>query len=148
MDRANTTTLHFAETKSRFRYLSQHEWSDGDFQFSFMNEKKSEHFPGSNVKVVQAGGYVVLHSQHKQREQHDVKVVALINHDEMDIEFYQHIEGCKNFTIYQAYYESCQYAYIAEYFVPEKDQAILVDMLKKRPCVEAAQYRECVGTEA
>src|SRR5258706_15390512 len=45
-----------AGTKNRFRYISQHEWPDKDFQFSFMDERRSEHFPEHNVTLVQTGG--------------------------------------------------------------------------------------------
>ena len=28
------------QSKTKYRYVSKHEWSQRDFQFSFMNEKK------------------------------------------------------------------------------------------------------------
>src|SRR6185503_12146046 len=68
-------------TKSRFRYISRHEWPNQDFQFSFMDERKSEHFPEHNVKVVQTGGYVSLHVEKRiSPEDDDLKLIAFISH--------------------------------------------------------------------
>src|SRR5688500_19608854 len=59
-----TTLLQHAGTKSKFRYISKHEWLEGDFNFTFMNQKRSEHFPEHNVKVVQIGGYTLRSEEH------------------------------------------------------------------------------------
>ena len=60
---AETTILQQVETKGKYRYLSQHDWQDRDLHFSFMNDRKSEHFPEHNVKVVQIGGYTLLQTE-------------------------------------------------------------------------------------
>jgi hypothetical protein len=136
------------DTKSRFSYVSHHEWSSQDFQFSFMNERKSEHFPEHNVKVVQMGGYTPLQVQrdHK-REYEGSKVMAFIGHSESDIEFYKQAADYDYLNIYQAYYESCAYAYVMEFFIPGKDVSGFIDQLKKRPGVETGVYKECMVTK-
>src|SRR5258706_3434630 len=88
-----TTLQQQAGTKGRFKYISQHEWPQEDFQFAFMVERKgSEHFPDPNVKVVQAGGYALIQFNSKHNEMSEnVKVVAFISHRENDIDFYRQL---------------------------------------------------------
>ncbi len=134
-----------AGTKNRFRYISQHEWPDQDFQFSFMDERRSEHFPEHNVKVVQTGGYIPLHVEKRHAEDDgDVKLISFISHNENDIEFYRRLTLYRHLNIYQAFYESCSYGYVLEFFVPEKDADELLFQLKQRPCAtETGIYKEC-----
>ncbi len=131
-------------TKSRFQYISRHEWPDKDFQFSFMDERKSEHFPEHNVRVVQTGGYVPLHVEKRHPEEDaDIKLIAFISHNETDIEFYRNLPLYHHLNIYQAFYESCSFGYVMEFFVSEKDVDDLLLRLKQRTGVETGIYREC-----
>jgi hypothetical protein len=132
-------------TKSRFRYISHHEWPDQDFQFSFMDERRSEHFPEHNVKVVQTGGYIPLYVEKRQPEEdNDVKLIAFISHNETDIEFYRRLPHYHRLHIYQAFYESCSFGYVMEISISEKDADDLILQLKQRPGVETGIYRECL----
>jgi hypothetical protein len=131
-------------TKSRFRYISYHEWPDQDFQFSFMDERRSEHFPEHNVKVVQTGGYIPLQSESRHPEgDGDLKLMAFISHNETDIEFYRSLSLYHHLNIYQAFYESCSYGYVLEFSVSEKNADELLLQLKQRTCAETGIYREC-----
>ena len=131
-------------TKNRYRYISQHAWPDKDFQFSFMDERRSEHFPEHNVKVVQTGGYIPLHvDKRRPEEDGDAKLISFISHNETDIDFYRQLSLYNHLNIYQAFYESCAYGYVMEFFVPEKDADELMLQLKQRPGVETGIYREC-----
>ena len=131
-------------TKSRFRYLSQHEWPDKDFQFSFMDERRSEHFPEHNARVVQIGGYIGLQTgKPRLEEDTDVKLIAFVSHNETDIEFYRKLPLYHHLNMYQAFYESCSFGYVLEFFVPEKDADDLLLQLKQRSGVETGLYREC-----
>lgn len=142
---SEVTLQQQAETKSRYRYISQHKWPDQDFQFSFMNERRSEHFPEHNVKVVQAGGYISLQVECMHNEDNgDIKLIAFVGHNETDIDFYRQLSLYRHLNIHQAYYESCTYGYIMEFFVPEADVAELVQQLKQRPGVETGIYKECL----
>lgn len=133
-----------AETKTRFRYISKHEWTDADFHFTFMNERRSEHFPEHNVKVVQAGGYLPLEIKRKHSEEDgEVKLIAFVGHDENDIDFYRGL-ACNDLNIHQAFYESCTYGYVMEFFVADNDAAELLRQLKQRPGVETSIYKECL----
>ncbi len=131
--------------RNKFRFVSKHEWADRDFHFSFMNEKKSEHFPEHNVRVVQTGGYIPLHTKKRSREENDdTRLIAFISHDENDIDYYRRIALYRHLEIYQAYYESCTYGYVLEFFVPEADAGVLLLLLKQRPGVEAGIYKDCL----
>jgi len=131
------------ETKNKYRYVSQHESPDGDFNFRFMNERKSEHFLEQQVRVIQIGGYVCL--QFKKRNDIDdsrVRLIAFVGHNETDIDFYRQIPIDGHLDIYQAYYESCNYGYVLEFFIPETDAEDLILQLKQRLHVEAGIYKE------
>ncbi len=132
------------DTKARFRYVSQHEWHSFDFDFRFMDDRKSEHFPEQQVKVVQIGGYVpVQFIKRYDADETGVRVIAFISHNETDIDFYRQLPLNGHLDIYQAYYESCSFGYILEFFIPEADAAALLFQLKQRLTVEAGIYKEC-----
>jgi hypothetical protein len=146
-NKKNDQTLQqlMTETKNKFRYISQHEWPDGDFHFTFMTERRSEHFPEHNVKVVQAGGYLPLQVKRRHHEEDgEIKLIAFISHDDVDIDFYRGLALSGNLNIYQAYYESCAYGYIMEFFVPETEADALIRQLKQRSGVETGMYKECL----
>ncbi len=132
-------------SKNRFRYISTHEWSEQDIQFSFMTNKKVEHFPEHSVRVVQIGGYVPFQIKKKHNEdENDVKVMAFIGHNENDLDFYTQLPQAKHLNIFQAFYENCTFAYIMEFFVSESDAAELLQILKQRSGVEVGIYKECL----
>jgi len=145
---ASALQQQLAETKARFRYVSQHEWTDADFHFTFMNERRSEHFPEHNVKVVQAGGYLPLEIKRKGGEEEgEVRLIAFIGHNENDIDFYRDLSS-NDINIHQAFYESCMYGYVIEFFVEENNADQLLRQLKQRPGVETGIYKECIGQHA
>ena len=132
-------------TRNKFRYLSKHEWPDRDFNFSFVNDKKSEQFPEHNVRVVQVGGYTPINSRkRKVEESEDTHLIAFISHEETDIDHYRRISLYRHLEIHQAYYENCAYGYVLEFFVPDADAGVLLLLLKQRPGVEAGIYKDCL----
>lgn len=133
------------EIKTKFRYVSQHESPDGDFNFRFINDRKSEHFLEQQVRIVQIGGYIPL--QFKKRNDSDdsnARLIAFISHNETDIDFFRQLPITGHLNIYQAYYESCSYGYVMEFFVPETDAEELLLQLKQRLTVEAGVYKEAL----
>jgi hypothetical protein len=133
--------------KNKFRYLSRHEWSDRDFHFSFLNEKKSELFTENRVRVVQLGGYVPLPSEKIiSKQDDDALLVAFISHSETSIDFYKQLPGFHQLDIYQAYYESCAYGYILEFHIAEGGAEELLLQLQQRPGIETGVYKECAVT--
>jgi hypothetical protein len=132
------------DSKSRYKYLSQHEYEEQNFRFDFMQGRSSEHFPDQKVKVEQLGGYTPLDASHFHHDEGaDIKTIAFISHRENDIGFYRALPH-RHLNIYQAYYESCAYGYILEFFTPEAEASELLRELKKRPGIEVAAYRECL----
>ena len=136
------------ETKNKFKYISQHEWSDADFDFTFMNERKSDSFPDHTVRVIQTGGYIPVQTQRKRNtENGDLKIIAFIGHDEREMNFYTELSPLyTSLNMYQAYYESCLYSYVLEFFVKEKNFQELMSQLKQRPGVETGVYKDCLVT--
>jgi hypothetical protein len=131
-------------TKNKYKYVSQHEWPEADFQFSFMEGRTSETFPEHFVKVVQAGGYTPVQVNRKAHEESNlVKVIAFLSHNDYDISFYKDLPLYKYLNIYEAYYENCNYGHILEFFVQEKNWAELTKELKARPGIEMGTYTEC-----
>ncbi len=132
-------------TKTKYRYVSQHESPNGDFNFRFMNDRKSEHFPEQPVRVVQIGGYITV--QFKKRDDSDesqVRVIAFVSHNETDIDYYRQLPIDGHLNIYQAYYESCTYGYVLEFFLPETDTEELLGHLKQRLAVEVGIYKDAL----
>ena len=132
-----------ADSKARYRYVSQHEWPDHDFNFKFMGDRKSEHFPDHPVRVVQIGGYAPMKPGKRfTAEDNQVRLIAFLGHNNTDIDFYQTLPFVQHFELYQAYYESCHYGYVVELFVQEEDAEELLTQLNQRPGLEAGIYRE------
>ncbi len=133
-------------TKNRFRFISRHEWTEQDIQFSFMNNKRAEHFPEHSVRVVQIGGYIPFLIKKKNNIEEDgfVKLMAFIGHNENDIDFYSQLPQARHSNIYQAFYENCTYGYVMEFFIAEKESAELLALLKQRSGVDVGIYKECL----
>ncbi len=135
---------HITSRKNKLNYLSQHEWDDPGSNFTFMSGRKSEHFPEHNVRVTQLGGYLLLDSPKAgQAREGDIKLIAFIGHEETDTSFYLQLPY-HSLRINQAYYESCLYGYILEFFVTDNQADELLQQLRERPGVETGIYRECV----
>ena len=133
-------------TTGKYKYVSQHIYLQRqDMRFAFMTERNSDHFAEQKVKVVQTGGYMPLHIGCKHYDENtEVKIMAFISHQENNIEFYRRLLPQQRLNIYEAYYESCAYGYIIEFFTPETHAADLLDQLKKRLGVEVGIYKDCM----
>jgi hypothetical protein len=139
--------LQQALSKIRFKYVSQHIWPQDDFQFVFMKGRRSEHFPESRVKVVQAGGYTPLQIGHKKHDDDALKIMVFTTNAQTDIASLTNLQTYQSLNVYQAYYESSMYSYILEYFVQEMHAADLLQQLKMQTTgADIALYRECLVT--
>jgi hypothetical protein len=132
--------------KNKFRYVSQHPCPGADFNFAFMNKSRSEHFPEHNIRVVQVGGYILISGKKYAEKDGDVKMIAFLSHNEIDIDFYRRLPSFHHLDIYQAYYESCTYGHILEFWVAETDADELLLQLQQRHGVESGIYKECSVT--
>lgn len=127
---------------NRYKYISWQECPNEDFNFAFMKGNTTRYFPERNVKVVQLGGYIPIQINCRHARHNDIKVMVLISQNETDIGFYNTLP-CRQLNIYQAFYESCTYSYILEFFIAERNLAGLVELLKTRTGTETALYKEC-----
>jgi hypothetical protein len=134
-------------SKSRYKYVSKHTWDENAIQMAINNRQSVKHFPQHKVKLLQAGGYV-LAPQHKKNQLNDTgtRLILFIGHDERDMDFYKRIPGLENPVTYQAYYESCAFAYIMEYSVNAGEADGILQQLKLRQGIDAACYQECMVT--
>ena len=134
-----------ATTKCKFSYISQHEWPERDFHFTFINDRPSKYFPENKVKILQTGGYIPVQlKRSSQAENDDPRLIAFISHNETDIDFYKRLPLYNNLNIYQAYYESCSYGYVLEFFVSAMNLDELMLVLNHRPGVETGLFKECL----
>lgn len=129
--------------RSKFRYISQHECDATDFRFVFMKGRDRDHFPEHKARVVHAGGYALVQLDCPYTKiTDDVKVMAFVDHTNIDLDFY-HRQTYRHLNIYEAYYENCAYSYIFEFFLQQSDTPVLVEQLMSQPGVEVAVYKDC-----
>jgi len=135
-----------ANSRNRFKYISQQKCPEDNFQFAFMKGRHSENFPDCNVKVFQAGGYVPLQIECiHDTDAHDVKIMFFIMGAESEITLYRRLPFYRFLNIYEAYYQSCSYQYILEFFVDESNARDLVRQIKLRTSnSEIGVYKECL----
>jgi hypothetical protein len=134
-------------SKNRFKFMSMNEWPQDKFCFSFMEGRGSDYFPDHRVRVVQAGGYSPVHLECENPAHTETKILLMLNEDEVSRHTFSKMPY-HHLNIYQAYYQSCLYSHILEFFTGDGHAAELLDRLKKRflHC-EAGMYRECLVLE-
>jgi len=139
-----TSLLQQSFTRSRFNYVSKHHWPIDDFQFSFTNKRRSDFFHEQHVKVVQAGGYVELGKNFIPEAQSDLLVIlAFIDHNENDFEYYDELKHVSHLNKYQAFYENCLFGRVYEFFTTEENWPSLLAALKMKKGNESGLYRGC-----
>jgi hypothetical protein len=139
---ASTTLQQQVQTKGKYRFISKHQWPAADFQFSFMGRRKSDYFPDRTVKVVQIGGYLKTNGKATSGS-NSVTILAFLKHQEYDLEYYRQNGLCNLFNEYTAFYESCLYGNVFEFFTSEKQLPALLSYLKMKPDTEIAVYQKC-----
>ncbi|HET9430992.1 MAG TPA: hypothetical protein VFO70_07440 [Chitinophagaceae bacterium] len=130
--------------KPKYKFISRQVHDQLDFSFRFMKGRTAEHFAEQKVKVVQVGGYIPLQiGCPLPAESTDSKIVAFVSHDEIDLDFFRELSNYRYLNIFQAYYESCTYGHILEFFSKPSEASELLLQLKTRPGIEAALFKEC-----
>lgn len=133
------------EAKNKFRFVSAHVWPERDFHFTFINERPSKYFPENKVRILQAGGYKPIRIEKRRSAANaDNRILAFISHNETDIAFYQQLSLYSSLNIYQAFYESCTYGYVLDFFVSDMNMNELLHQLNLRTGLETGIYRECL----
>jgi hypothetical protein len=132
-----------AGSKSRYRFLSQHQWPSSDLHFSFKDEKRSSYFHDQQVQIVHIGGYKPIQYKKNKSLTAETRLVVFAGHNEYDLDFYRQLPLQNQLNIYQAYYESCTYGHILEFFTTDKHVSELALSMKQRPGIETTLYKEC-----
>lgn len=129
--------------KNKFKFISRNVWPQDSFQFVFMEGRLSHNFPEGHVKVVEAGGYTPLQLQCNHAKADTIKIMAFIKNPQTDIEAYKNMTGYRHLNIYEAYYESCKYVYIFEFFVKEAGAKAFKEQLDlQNNLAEIGVYKE------
>ncbi|MBI5372314.1 MAG: hypothetical protein HZA79_09870 [Sphingobacteriales bacterium] len=132
-------------SRNRFRFLSQHIWPEGESHFSFKKNDKSGYFHELPVQVVHIGGYLPMEmTKNSLHKDSDSRLLVMAGHNENDPGFYQSLPYPFRLNSYQAYFESCIYGYIFEYFAAEKEMEEITNCLKQRPGTERVLYKDCL----
>lgn len=134
--------------KNLYRYISQHRFHEDDIQFSFQKQRRSAHNPEIEMRIKEAGGYSVLQLECDHETTADDHKVFVFLTTAQDLNLYKELLSYQFLNIYQAYYESCAYSYILEFFVENRHVPQLIGQLKIHNRVsEFGVYKECNATK-
>ena len=130
--------------KNLYRYLSQHRFHEDDIQFTFKKNKRSAHNPEIEMRIKEAGGYTLLQLEcDHETAANDCKVFVFLS-TTPELTLYKELLSYQYLNIYQAYYESCAYTYILEFFVDNRHLPQLIEQLKIHNRIsEIGVYKEC-----
>lgn len=132
------------EGKNQSRYLSQHMFDEDDIQFTFKKERRSAHSHEIEMRIKEAGGYSVVQVECDHETGANNSKVFVFLSTFPDLQLYKELLSYQYLNIYQAYYESCTYTYILEFFVENRHVPQLIDQLKIHNRVtEFGVYKEC-----
>ena len=140
----DVTLQQEVDGKNLHRYLSQHRFHEDDIQFSFKKGRRSAHDPEIEMRIKETGGYSTLQLEcDHETTANDCKVFVFLS-TAPDLQLYKELLSYQYLNIYQAYYESCTYTYILEFFVDNKHVPELLEQLKLHNRIsEIGVYKEC-----
>jgi len=138
-------TLLQSEKKGMFRYIAQHRCAAGGLSFMFTKAAKSPRLRRVEIKTNLLGGYSILQEEQKNNTHtNDSKIFVFVVSSMVDLNVYKRLSGQCKLNIYEAYYENCQYSYILEFFVRNKDVTELLEQLQQYDAAEIGMYKECI----
>ena len=130
--------------KNLHRYLSQHRFNEDDTQFTFKKGRRSAHSEEIGMRIKEAGGYSVLQLECDQATTANECKVFVFLSTAPELTLYKELSSYQYLNIYQAYYESCTYTYILEFFVENTHVPQLIEQLKIYNRIsEIGVYKEC-----
>ncbi|MEO5685473.1 MAG: hypothetical protein ABIQ88_22695 [Chitinophagaceae bacterium] len=137
-------TLQRSEKNGSFKYIAQHRCAEGELQFVFTRARKSSRTPEVEIKAKQAGGYSIVQAERiNDAHPDESKVFAFLTDPTAALDVYRQLPHHGKLNIYQAYYENCQYAYVLEFFVKNKNLVTLLEQLTALHVPETGVYKEC-----
>ena len=129
--------------KNKFKFVSRNIWPQDSFQFVFMEGRLSHNFPEGHVKVIEAGGYTPLQMECTRAKADMTKVIVFSKNNQTDIEDFKKLTGYRHLNIYEAYYESCKYVNIFEFFVKDDTAQEFIKQLDTQSnTLELGIYKE------
>ena len=142
--KSESILLELFHSSCRFKYISLHHSTQFDLFFNFMKGRNSDQFASHNVKVVQAGGYMLRENDSKYDQSNESdKLIVFIADNKINQDIFKEYPFY-HMNIYEPYYESCSYTTIIELFADPKNADDLVKSINKIPGVESGIYRQCV----
>ena len=134
--------------KNLFRYISQHMFHEDNIQFTFKKGRRSSHNPEMEMRIKETGGYSVLQLECDQETTASNCKVFVFLSTAPELKLYKELLAYQYLNIYQAYYESCTYTYILEFFVDNRNVPQLLEQLKIHNRIsEIGVYKECNKTK-
>jgi hypothetical protein len=133
------------DQKNGLRFLSQHVCYADDFQFIFKKNRRPAHSPEVQIKIRELGGYTVIHTENTSHTHTRGKKVMMFSTDpKADVAMYCLLTPAGHVTVYQAYFESCVYTYILEFFVANEQADELAGKLRQdNRLSETVIFQDC-----
>ena len=138
-----------SEYKNRYQFISQHKYNADEPNFIFKKGKRSSHILEVEMRVKEVGGYTPIQVEFSHdSEEDEYKIFLFLNANEADLKFFRKLPDYHYLNIYQAYFESCTYNYILEYFIENKYAEQLIELVKaENRNAEIGMYKECLVLE-
>jgi hypothetical protein len=139
------TLQQHVQENGKFKYVSQHKCSSGDFQFVLNKERRVSKMPETEVRKKLAGGYSAMQLEcvHETKKD-ESKIIVFVQDPQTDLDSFRQFCVHGKLNIYEAYYENCQFAYILEFFVKNEYASDVLQQLKIfTSFAEAGIYKEC-----
>ena len=100
-------TLQQSAKNGMFRYIAQHRYAAGEFQFVFTKAGRSSRTPEVEIKAKQAGGYSILQAEKMEDAAADEsKVFVFVIRPQAELTAYKQLQAHSKLNIYEAYYEN------------------------------------------
>jgi hypothetical protein len=139
-------TLQQSEKNNLFQYIAQHRCTINEFDFIFFRTRRSRNQSAAvPIKTERLGGYSILQSERTgDLDSNESKVFGFVIDTASNLDVYRQMSSYGQLNIYEAYYESCCYAYILEFFIKNEFCSELLQQLSQYNATEAGIYKECV----
>lgn len=147
--RQDVTLQQESAYKNKYQFISQHRYDADEINFVFKKGKRSSHILEVEMRVKEIGGYSPIQIECNQDSDDDEsKIFLFLNCNETELKFFRQLPDYHFLNIYQAYYESCNYSYILEYFIENKFAEQLIDTVKtQNRNAEIGMYKESLVLE-
>jgi len=130
-------TLQQSEKNGEFKYIAQHRCTTGGLNFMFTKAARSPRIRRIEIRANLIGGYSILQEEQKNNiHTTESKILVFLMSASVDLNVYKRLPVHNKLNIFEAYYENCQYSYILEFFVKNKDVTELLEQLKQYDAAE------------